>query len=390
MNPLKKKKKLILITLRPGLFVTVLSNQIGFLSNYYKIILISGTEIGMDIFEKNKNIEVHRIHMARGISVFWDLISLMKFFIFCRNNKPDIIHSFTPKGGLVGMVGSRLCSVPVRIHTFTGLVFPSKKGVLKNILLFVDRLIMACSTHCLAESETIKHELEIEGAEKNINIIGNGNIAGVDTEFYSRMAVGFSNLSKISNENETDCFRFVFIGRINRDKGIHELVKAFLSVEKQTNRNLKLLIAGSFDEIQRIDISIKNTIENNESIFYLGQLSSNEVREALFLSNVFVLPSFREGFSNAILQAASMSLPCIATKVSGNLELIEHKVDGWLVDVGNQMQLEIAMLEAIGMESSELCDLGERLRQKVITRYCYKTYNKQILEYYRKHSSPMV
>lgn len=371
------------------MFTTVLYSQIEQLTQNYDVVLISGKDEGMKEFQEKYNVIFYKISMARGVSPAKDFYSILRFLYFCLKNKPDIVHSFTPKGGLVGTLGGCFSLVPVRIHTFTGLVFPSKTGLKKLILVWIDRLLIRCSTHVIAESATIKKELEkvASNSRRNIDIVGNGNIAGVDVNYYSRSALSSEpSLQSLSNSfvefSREESFNFIYIGRINKDKGIHELVNAFMSIKQKTLKPIRLIVVGRFDEILKINPDVKRLIINDRSIVHLGHVPSEEVRKALYISHVFILPSYREGFSNSILQAASMEVPCIATKVSGSIELIEHGTHGWLVDIGSQGQLETAMLEALSMDSTNLAKIGCTLRKKVTSLYNSEDYFEFLKKYY--------
>ena len=185
--------------------------------------------------------------MARKIAPFSDLKSLFELIRVFRKERPDMVHSITPKAGLLSMMAAKWTRVPVRIHTFTGLIFPYEKGWKRRLLMTTDRLTASCATHVIPEGVGIRDDLiRFKITRKPLRVLGNGNVRGIDlshyvrTEKLSRRAADLRNIYNIPD----DGFAFVFVGRLDRDKGIDELVQAFRMLEKEYP-NVHLFLVGA-------------------------------------------------------------------------------------------------------------------------------------------------
>lgn len=183
------KQKILIVTTVPITFRTILCDQPRFLATYFDIALATSNDEGWQEIVSREGVAVYPVAMSRGISPLFDLLSIWAMIRVIRKFRPDLIHSYTPKAGLVAMLSGWLCSVPVRIHTFTGLIFPSQSGIKQKVLRWVDSLICALATEVVPEGEGVKRDLQAFGVTgKSLDVIGYGNIAGVDTKFYSRDA----------------------------------------------------------------------------------------------------------------------------------------------------------------------------------------------------------
>lgn len=180
----------------------------------YEVIAISAPGEALQTIEKRENVRTISINMERRISPLKDLISLVKLIICIHKEKPTIVHSITPKAGLLCMIASRICKVPIRIHTFTGLVFPTAKGIKQKILILTDRITCACASHIIPEGYGVKSDLEkFKITSKPLTVLGYGNLRGIDLKYYSRTIDVIESANKI---RKNDCFTFIFIGKIGR------------------------------------------------------------------------------------------------------------------------------------------------------------------------------
>lgn len=309
------------------------------LSKEYDVVAISSAGNALKEIEERENIRTIPIRMERRISIFRDFISLITLVKLFMNEKPDLIHSMTPKAGLLSMVAGFLTRVPIRIHTFTGLVFPTKKGFVKYILILMDKITCWCATYINPEGEGVKTDLK-RITNKPLHIIGNGNVRGVDMNYYSQKE-SLLKLSKSLREDNTKIF--CYVGRIVHDKGINELVEAFSKLVKEFS-NIKLFLIGDYeDKIDPILPITRQRIEQIREIEFCGY--QNDVRPWLLASDYFVLPSYREGFPNSVLEAGAMGLPCIVTNINGSNEIIENGINGEIVEPKDAEQLYRKMRE---------------------------------------------
>ncbi|SDE87873.1 glycosyltransferase family 4 protein [Epilithonimonas hungarica] len=366
-------KKLIRISTVPSSLNILLKGQLQFLNHYFNVISVSGSGLDLDEVKMREGVNIHPIEMQRHISPLRDLVALIKLFLYFRKEKPDIIHSLTPKAGLLSMIAGKLAGVPVRMHTFTGLIFPYRTGKMQKTLILMDRLLCVCATNIYPEGQGVKNDLlTFNITKKPLIILANGNINGIDADFFYRNVVESEGLIQLKKDLDIldEDFVFTFVGRLVKDKGINELVSAFkmFSERKDTGEGKpKLLLVGSFE--QNLDPVSEETlfeIENNENIITTG--FQKDVRPYLAISDVLTFPSYREGFPNVVLQAAAMELNAIVTDISGSNEIICDGLNGWIIPKHNQEQLYEKMkwcLENI----SESKAMGKKSRTIIIERY---------------------
>jgi glycosyltransferase involved in cell wall biosynthesis len=328
---------------------------------------------------------VELVPMVRGIDLVADVRSVVRMARLIRRLRPDAVHSYTPKAGLVAMTAAAFCRVPVRIHTFTGLIFPVSSGLKRAVLKWADRLTAFCATRVIPEGEGVRRDLERFGiTRKPLNVIGHGNIAGVDTSHFTLNAEDVKSAAQLLAADiglqGTDRV-FCFIGRLNRDKGLKELVQAF----SQLPPNARLLLVGAADESAPIDADTQRGLEHPR-IHQLGFL--DDVRPALAVSDALVLPSYREGFPNVILQAGAMGLPVLATDVSGCNEFVTPGVNGWLVEPRDTDAFCRAMHEALTLPRDQMDAMGEKSRRRVRERHERLAYWQTLRCFYEAELQP--
>ena len=330
-----KKFKIVRVTTIPLAFEKLLENQLSFLKSFYDVIAVSSDEKKLKKFAKSQGVKWYSIKMTRKITPIIDLISLFKMYFFIRREKPDIIHTHTPKAGVIGMFAAYIANVPIRIHTVAGLPLLETTGIKRIILNFVEKLTYKFSTKIYPNSYGLK-EIILKNnftVKNKLKIIGNGSSNGIDTNYFNPDLIS-KEQNQILKSNlkiqKTD-FVFIFIGRIVGDKGINELVEAFNLFSKETSKT-KLLLVGNFeDELDPISKSSKNIISNNDKIILAGY--QNDVRPYFSISDVLIFPSYREGLPNVVLQAGAMGLPSIVSNINGCNEIIENNINGLVIKV---------------------------------------------------------
>lgn len=377
------KKKLIRVSTVPLSLYLLLEGQLKFLNQEFDVLGVSSPGEYLEMVKEREGIRVFPIEIKRHISPISDIVSLYKLFRLFKNEKPDIIHSITPKAGLLSMIAARLAGIPHRLHTFTGLVFPSKTGTLKNILMLMDKLLCKCATNVYPEGEGVKCDLiSYKITNKPLKVIANGNINGVDTDFFFNQPLApqdILNLKAQYNIKPND-FVFVFIGRLVKDKGTNELVKSFSNLNKKKSQ-IKLLLVGDFEpELDPLEDATLAEIKTNENIIYVG--FQTDVRPFLQIANVFAFPSYREGFPNAVLQACSMGLPCIVTDVNGSNEIIEDEINGIIINPKSIVELEASMTNMVNLKY-DLKKMGTISRRKMIDNFTTKLVWNRLLEEYK-------
>lgn len=366
------KKKLVIITTVSETLSTILKGQPSWLSKHFQVFCVTSFD-GVHLVEENETVFISYVPMRRGIAPFRDIVSFCRLYITLHQIKPDIVHSYTPKAGFIAMSVAFFLRVPIRIHTFTGLLFPTAKGIKKKILYLVDRWVDLLATHVVPEGEGVKADLIEAGACKNlVDVIGSGNIAGVDLDYFNPSLFGRSFFEY------GDAFTFCYVGRLHRDKGIKELVRAFSQVE----RHARLVLVGGVDDVEPLDSDTLALINDHPDIFYVG--FKEDIRGVLSSIDILLLPSYREGFPNVVLQAGAMAKPAIVSDINGCNEIIEHGKNGWLVPPHDALALKNAMDEAMSLSQDQIRAMGSTARAKIERCFARQQYLDSLLRFYEK------
>ncbi len=362
----------------------LLRGQLSFLNSKYEIVAVSGKDKYLNLVAAREGVRVVDLPMRRAISPFADLLSLIRLYFLFRKERPDMVHSITPKAGLLSMIAAYFAGVPIRVHTFTGLLFPTSVGFKKILLLNMDRLLCKFATHIYPEGEGVKNDLlNNKVTKKPLSVLANGNVNGIDVDFFSRDKVEKSKVNEFKSQLgiEENDFVFVFAGRLVQDKGINELVTAFVSLSK-LNSNCKLLLVGSLET--ELDPLFSNTIQkinSHPSIICVGW--QDDIRPYFSISNVLVFPSYREGFPNVVLQAGAMGLPSIVTNINGCNEIIEDQNNGLIIPVKKEIELEKAM-QRILLDNDLYSKLKNNSREQIVSRYSQDLVWNALLDEYKK------
>lgn len=304
-----------------------------------EVVAVSSPGEWMPSVKALEGVKVIEVPMERRISPFKDLRSLWRLYKVIRAERPDIVHSFTPKAGLLAMMASKLAGIKIRVHTFTGLVFPTSTGLKKRLLMTTDRVTCTCATHIIAEGQGVRKDLVDAGiTRKDVNVLGHGNIRGIDMDWYDRSADVMELADKL---RVPSVFTFLFVGRVVRDKGISELVEAFKGLAAE---NTRLVLVGPFeDDVDPVPEDVRKYIQEAPEIITTGEVLGKGLLAWYAASDCFVLPSYREGFPNTVLEAGAMGLPSIVTDINGSREIISDGVNGLIVPTHNSEALLEAM-----------------------------------------------
>ncbi|MFK8268201.1 glycosyltransferase family 4 protein [Capnocytophaga cynodegmi] len=361
---------------------TLLKGQLYFLNQYFEVTAISGYDTRLKEVQEREKVKIHSIEMQRNISPLKDFVSLLKLYRYFRKEKPTIVHSITPKAGLLTMLAGKMAGVPIRIHTFTGLIFPSKNGLMQELLIWMDRLLCWSATHIYPEGNGVKNDLiNYRITSKPLKVIANGNVNGIDLDFFSPTQVSQEHKERLRQELNISPYDFVFIfvGRLVGDKGINELVEAFCNIKIN---NLKLLLVGPTEE--KLDPLKPETIEmikNNKNIIPVG--FQKDVRIYFAISDALTFPSYREGFPNVVIQAGAMELPSIVSNINGCNEIIQDGKNGLIIPSKNVQELKKSMIKLINDKELHQ-NLKQNSRAMIVSRYKQSLVWEAILEEYQK------
>ncbi len=363
-----------------------LDGQVGYLSKQgYDIAVITSPSERLNSFANKYGISYFGILMERKIAPFKDLVSIIMLYKLFRIHRPDIVHGNTPKGGLLSMIASWLARVPIRIYSIHGFPFETATGFQRLILKRTERISCLLATNVLSVSPSLRDTAitnKIVKATK-IQVLANGSCNGVDTEVrfnpekqsqLDRMALKAE--LKVAN----DTMIIGFVGRLVRDKGIYELFEAWEKIQTQF-KNVHLLVIGHFDTRDNISSEHINELKLDKRITFISKTDTIERYYAVM--NLFILPTYREGFPTVLLEASSMSLPTIATNTTGCKDAVVDGKTGILVPPYNSN----ALYEAIKglLIDNDLREMhGNNGRKYVLDNFTNKIVWTAIDRFYKK------
>jgi len=340
------------------------------MSNYFELLAVSSPEKILEQVGIREGVRTAPIPMTRAITPIKDLKALWRLYKLLKKEKPAIVHTHTPKAGLLGMMAGRLAGVPIRMHTVAGLPLMENKGVKRRILDFVERLTYGCATGVYPNSKHLADFILENGycSPEKMKVLGNGSSNGINTRFFepneelSKTACELKKKFSLTNKD----FVFVFVGRLVKDKGIEELVAAF-SALKEKYPHIKLLLVGPYEpERDPLSPETHKVIETDPSIIHAG--FQQDIRPYLMISQALAFPSYREGFPNVPMQAGCFNLPSIVTDINGCNEIIEDGKNGLIIPVKNEKALKQAM-ETLLTNSTIYLTLQSNARRMIVDRY---------------------
>ena len=333
--------KIIRATTVPISLDTFCRGLLKMLSEKYEVVALSSPGVEMQTIAEREGVRTIEVPMERHISLMKDVRALWQLILVFRRERPTMVYSMTPKAGLLCMVAAWLTRVPVRVHTFTGLVFPTAKGLQRRLLMLTDSITCRCATYIIPEGEGVKRDLLNYGiTSKPLRVLGFGNVMGVDMHIYCRRPEVMEKARLLRDEHN---FTFLFVGRIVRDKGINELCDAFDRLSKEFPQVRLLLVGWREDGLDPVSDKTRALIDSNPSIDYVGEIWGDDLLAYYAAADCFVLPSYREGFPNTVLEAGAMGLPSIVTDINGSREIIVENENGMIVPPRDADALFVAM-----------------------------------------------
>lgn len=380
-------KKLIRITTVPLSLKVLLKGQLRFMaSNGFDVKGVSSEGEELREVHENEGIAVEAITMSRKITPFQDLKSLWEMWNFLRKEKPQIVHTHTPKAGIIGMLAARLAGVPHRLHTVAGLPLMEATGTKRKILNIVEKLTYSSATRVYPNSKGLyDFILQNNFTQSNkLKIIANGSSNGIDTTFFSPDQV--TELERVTLREklniQPDNFVFVFVGRIVSDKGINELIKAFSQLQAVENKptGIKLLLVGGLEnDLDPLNPETLAEINQNKDIISVG--FQQDVRSFFAIADALVFPSYREGFPNVVMQAGAMGLPSIVSDINGCNEIIIEGENGLIIPPKNVEKLKEKML-TLAKDKNLYTKLKGNSRRMIENRYEQSVVWNALLEEY--------
>ncbi len=377
--------KIIRITTVPVSLKLLLSGQMKFLKEAgWEVLMVSADGKEIQALEKKEDCQHFVIPFTRKITPIQDVICLLRLYFLFKRENPDIVHSHTPKAGLLSMIAAKLAGVKIRIHTVAGMPFMVADKHKKSLLRRLEKLTFDMATEVWANSSSLKKFILDEEIvdSKKLYVIGHGSSNGVDLKKFSRQALEENHLvaATMRIEPGVNDFLILSVGRLVKDKGIEELVRAFIK-SKIVNQS-KLILLGSFEQdLNPIEDEVLRMIKDHPRIVHVEW--SDYVPYYMALSDVLVHASHREGLPNVLLEAGAMELPVICSDIIGNNDIINHNNTGLLFPVQKTEILKDA-LEFAFVKREFMQELAQNLQNEVSGKFDRTFLHQSILKnYYR-------
>ena len=378
-------KKLIRITTVPMALCYLLPGQMQFMAaNGFNVIMISANGKELQTVIENEKCRHIIVPMTRKITPFRDLQCLIQLIRIFRKEKPGIVHTHTPKAGLLGMLAARYCGIKVRIHTVAGLPMMVKKGLKYQLLKITEKITYAAANHVWPNSNSLlqfitKHHLT---NSKKLKIIAKGSTNGIDLNRFSVEALDEKITAAIKTKiNYLPKNKYLLcIGRLVADKGIVQLINVFKILQK-TEPAWQLILVGEYENsLDPLPVATIKEIENNSAITQINW--TNEVEYYMKMADFFIFPSRREGFPNVLLQAGAMALPIICSRIAGNVDIVTPNETGLIFEDGNEQQM-LALVQFAINNPQHVQRMAINLKQIISENYRRENIWENILAAYK-------
>ncbi len=348
----------------------LLPGQMHFMAaNGFDVLMISadGKELA-EVIEKEKCRHII-VPMTRKITPLQDLKCLFKLISIFRKEKPGIVHTHTPKAGLLGMLAAKICGVKTRIHTVAGLPLMVEKGLKYQLLKFIEKLTYAAASQVWPNSNSLmKFIIDNKLCKTSkLKLIGKGSSNGININRFSKEVLD-EKINEIKSQVNfsSDKIYLLCIGRLVKDKGIVELVHVFTQLQK-SNDAIMLILVGEYETgLDPLPAATLHEIEINPSIIHINW--TNQVEYYMQVADLFVFPSHREGFPNVLLQAGAMELPIICSHITGNIDIVTHNETGLIFECGNEAQMLEHLQYAIA-HPQHIQAMAKQLQQEIKENY---------------------
>jgi glycosyltransferase involved in cell wall biosynthesis len=336
-----KAKKICIVATVPYAINMFMMPHILMLSKQHHVTIIANGSDNDYQCIHGENIRLITVKFSRKISLWRDLLNLIQLICIFHQEHFDVVHSLMPKTGLLAMLAARITNTTYRIHTFTGQVWANKVGFMRWLLKTLDQLTASSATHLLTDGfPQLDYLVNQEVVSKcKIRVLASGSTRGVDVDRFKPNKVVRDNI-RCNLNIPVDAIVYIFLGRLNRDKGIYDLACAFVNIAKKIPTAHLLVVGpdeGNMDEILQSKLS-----HLSQRFHRVGYTEKPE--DYLASADIFCLPSYREGFPSVIIEAASVGLPSIASNIYGVVDAVKNNETGLLHEPGNINDISNALV----------------------------------------------
>ncbi len=376
------KPKVAIVISSPMMVNFFLISQINHLSAEFEITLITGitdNDVALSDDLIHKKITIIRINMQRKISIFSDIVTFFRLIKIFKKYKFDIVHSISPKSGLLAQIAAFFVGIQIRIHTFTGQVWANKSGLWRYLLKLIDILIVRISSNILVDSYSQRSFLMLENVvnHDNSKVLLNGSISGINEKRFTPSKASYLSFRK-ENGLKNDSIIILFIGRLTKDKGVIDLIKAFEKLILNQN-NCYLLLVGPDEENM-----LKKYVDKEEISHQIFCFDYTEKPEFYMqVSDLLCLPSLREGFGNVVLEAAMCRVPAIVSDIYGLKDVIEKDITASTFTPGDVSNLTNLLTEFI-INKKKRTIMGESAQKRAQYLFSTSSINESLVLFYKE------
>lgn len=372
-------QKLFFICSSPTSISAFLKPHLETLHSVYFLFVLANTKDSRFLQKDGLDLVVEFVPIERKIHLLADLKALWWLFKRLVLERPNAVHTLTPKAGLLGMCAAWLARVPVRVHTFTGQVWVTRQGLMRLILKAADRSIAAMATDVLVDSPSQRNFLiqeRVVSAQKSI-VLGEGSICGVDTQRFSPNPLTRQKV-RADMGSSTDALVCLYLGRLNRDKGVLDLAAAFAKVAGKHPRAELWVVGPDEDGVFAKMSSMLATC--SQKVRRVGY--TKEPERYMQAADLFCLPSYREGFGSSVIEAAACSVPALVSRIYGLTDAVLEGQTGWMHEAGNVQDLAV-QLDCLLEAPTKLKTVGEAARENVVRVFQQSLITNAMLDFYK-------
>ena len=381
-------KRVIRIVTVPLSLKHLIKGQAGFFSQMgYQVTLVSADGPELEQVIAHEKVRHVVVPFTRKITLWQDAKCIFQLIRLFLRERPDIVHTQTPKAGLLGMIAGWICRVPRRIHTVGGLPIMTATGKRKFILQITERITSFCAHQVLANSPKMAaYMMETKlCSKKKLSVLGKGSSNGIDTNYFCASEVPFDKQQLRNKYNiPGNCFLFLFAGRIVNDKGISELANAFINLAEKYPHIWLLMVGPTEKHLDPVQQGVWDALKRHPRVVFTGYQS--DVRPFMKMSDLLLFPSYREGFPNVPLQANAMELPTIVSDINGCNEIISHGKNGWIIPPKNTAALQ-EMMDYLLQHPLELEAMAAHLRADVVGQFSQQVFWKKMADFYDNNAT---
>jgi glycosyltransferase involved in cell wall biosynthesis len=380
MNADRRRPRICIVVAAPLTLKAFMLGHLRALTRIAEVTVAANFSLDDDAFPWPDEITRVRIPIARPIAPWADLLALLALLRLFRQQRFDLVHSITPKAGLLAMLAGALAHVPLRVHSFTGQVWVTRAGVMRALLKSADRLIARLATDVLADSTSQREFLIAQGivAASKSTVLAHGSICGVDTARFRPDAAARERVRR-SHAIPPGAVVFLYLGRIHRDKGLLDLAQAFAEVGT-LHPDAHLLLVGP-DE-GNLRAALTRAAAGCAARMHIAGLTDRP-QDYFAAADVFCLPSYREGFGTTIIEAAAAGVPAIGSRIYGITDAIVEGETGLLFEAGDAQQIAQSMRTLAG-DASLRARMGVKARERAQRDFSSTVVTAAMLEYYEK------